>query len=169
MTLLDRLSIYLIVAGVAVLIAGGLYGRYEYLVRQNVALKEQKQALADVAKANKEEFDRLDKRFDALDKTLAERAKREQSLQAAINGVRRDLNGLKKQDPVVQKWSDEPVPPALSERLRNDPAGGAPGDGQGQAASKPPKPLPGTAVVRAIERGLVRVRPDAPPAPARVQ
>src|SRR6185312_6589994 len=121
MGLLEKLCIYLIVAGVFVLIGGGVYGRYEYIVRQNVALKEQTRQATEVAAANKEEFDKLNQRFDALDKIMAERAKREQRTATALNGIRKDLNDLKQQDPVVKTWSDQPVPDAISQRLRSGP------------------------------------------------
>lgn len=180
MGILDRLLIYGSTVLLLVAIAGAVYGRYEWIVRENekskqqlIQSREQTKQIADVANANAAAFDALNKRFDNLDKLMAERAQREQRLSAAISGVRKDLNGLKKTDPVVQSWSEQPLPDAISERLRGDPAapqgGGAQGEGKGEAAGSPPKPLPGAAVVGAIKRGLVRVHPGAAPAASGVQ
>lgn len=147
MTMLERLGIYMIIGGLLFAAVAALYARYEYIVKQNQELRLEKAQEIENTKAAEREAAFAKGRLSVLDEIQAQRDKREKALTNQLSAIRRDLNDLKARDPVVQKWADEPLPPAIAGRLRAGP-NGAQGDGAGEAPRQPDRKVPGASVRR---------------------
>jgi hypothetical protein len=142
MTLLERLAIYGIIAGVVMILATGFYAHYTSTLKANAVLKEQLEEARHVNEENGKALAAKAAEAKALDAVAVLLRKRDQAVLNAITEVRKDLNGLRNTDPQVREWADSKLPPAIAERLRSDVASGEAGSGEGKSPAKPAGAVP---------------------------
>lgn len=109
------LAIFLLAAG------GTVVWKYNHAIERAVEAEQRAATAEEGLKAYEKSYNYLLAQHKKLDATLTAKTKSDIKIRQELSNVQAQLEELKRKDPVVMDWANEPVPSAIVEFLRVKP------------------------------------------------
>jgi LysB family phage lysis regulatory protein len=127
--------VYIAIALFLVAAGGTVVWKYNHAIERAVEAEQRAATAEEGLKAYEKSYNYLLAQHKKLDATLTAKTKSDIKIRQELNNVQAQLEELKRKDPTVMEWANEPVPPAVIDFLRVKPDAPADkGNGSGTGA-----------------------------------
>lgn len=133
--------VYLAIALFVMAAGGAIVWKYNHALERAVEAEQRAATAEEGLKAYEKSYNYLLAQHKKLDATLTAKTKSDIKIRQELNNVQAQLEDLKRKDPSVMDWANEPVPPAVIDFLRikpDTPAGKGDGSGSGAKGADVP-------------------------------
>lgn len=124
------IGIFLLAAGAAVV------WKYNSAIERAVEAEQRAAVAEEAVKAYEVSYNALKDQYKKLDDSLRKKSIADIKIRKELNDVQAQLEELKRKDPAVMDWANQPVPNAVVELLRDKPVAPADKGNGGSSGAK---------------------------------